>query len=492
MQNFNYNAGIIYPNKFKGGIACLATHVLNENLSKYKNIHSGVYFIENYGTIKNSDAIIITLQYENDYFNVIKIVNELKKTNPNAKFIAGGPCAIANPLPLINFFDYFVIGEIEGSDIMYDIITGQDDDLRDKYYSKEQKSGILISSDILDIFETSGLSNLELSNYDEETQAEIYYNELLSVIEKIKKENSIKRIYPKKLGLEDYPIEQLTHEEGAYGKAFLLEIGRGCPRRCKFCMAKCIYYPPRYRKLEDLKYIVDEGLKHTDADKVALIAPSVSDYKHVLELCQYIKEKDVKISPSSLRADTLTEELLEILELKSLTIAPEAGSQRMRDNIYKDVSKENILNAVDISKEFGINTVKLYYMVGFKGEKSEDINEIISLTKEIKEKVRKVDVSINPMIPKPHTPFESHAFDLSSKKKIKTIEKELKKYKVSVDYENFNSMIAQTILCRGDFEISEVLKSVKNPNELIKAVDKDIYLCEYDTEEIPWNFIQIK
>ncbi|MBM7409159.1 B12-binding domain-containing radical SAM protein [Methanococcus maripaludis] len=434
------NVSIVYPNRFGGGIACLAVHVLTSHLNKYRDISANAYFIENYSKIKNSDAILITLQYENDYFNVVKIVKELKAQNPNAIFIAGGPCAISNPLPIQEFFDVFVVGEIEGTDTMYQLINGN--------------------------FEIPGV-------YVPKT----YDNE------------KIKRIYPKKLRIDDYPISQVTHESGAYGKAYLLEIGRGCIRNCKFCMAKCIYAPPRYRKIEDLKHLVDEGLKNTDADKVSLIAPSVSDYKHVLELCAHISEKNVSISPSSLRADTITDELLEYLNLKTLTIAPEAGSEVLRKKIDKGVTEENILNAVDIAKTHGISTVKLYYMVGFPDETEEDIEEIINLTKKIKDNVRKVDVSINPMVPKPHTPFEDFEFDMDSKTKIKYIEKSLRKIKVSVDFEKFNSMVAQTVLARGGSELSKVLNESRNTIELIKNVDLDNYINKI--EEKPWDFIEI-
>ena len=110
------NVALIYPNKFKGGISCLAMHVLYHHLNKYRDVRCDMYFLENYSQIKNRDAIIITLQYENDYFNVVRIVEELRSKNPDAIFIAGGPCSMANPLPLSDFFDVFVVGEIEGSD----------------------------------------------------------------------------------------------------------------------------------------------------------------------------------------------------------------------------------------------------------------------------------------------------------------------------------------------------------------------------------------
>jgi len=435
------NLALIYPNKFKGGISCLAMHVLYHHLNKYKDIRCDMYFLENYSQIKNKDAIIITLQYENDYFNIVKIIEKLRINNPKAIFIGGGPCSIANPLPLSNFFDAFVIGEIEDSSIMYYLINGERD-LKGVYYPE-------------------------------------YHGRNREDFKKIK------RIYPKRLGIVDYPIVQFTHHSGAYGKAFLLEIGRGCPRRCKFCMAKGIYYPPRFRRLEDLTYLVDEGLKYTEADKVALIAPSVGDYRHILELCQYIRENhNIPISPSSLRADTVSEELLEILDIKTLTIAPEAGSERLRNYIGKDISLEDIERVLEIAKISNIDSIKLYYMVGLPTEEREDIEEIINLSKSIKREFRRVSISINPFIPKPCTEFEKEPFNMESKNNIRYIEKSLRGYGIQVSYENFNSMVVQCVLCRGDASLGNLIREYSKPNQFLKYLKKAGLLSKYLG---PWN-----
>ncbi|WP_456471535.1 B12-binding domain-containing radical SAM protein [Methanocaldococcus sp.] len=417
---------VVYPNKFKAGVACLATHILLTHLSKF-GYNVGVYFLENYRLIKNASAIFITLQYENDYFNAVKIIKELKKTNPNAIFVAGGPCVMENLYPIDSYFDAFIVGEIEGSDVMDRVIK------RD--FSPD---GVFVP----------------------------------------KRDKKVKRIYPKKLGVEDYPINQVTHEKGAYGKAYLLEIGRGCPRRCRFCLARSIYYPPRFRKLNDLMYLAEEGLKATKVNKVALIAPSVGDYKYIVELCNFLDEKGVQISPSSLRADTISDDLLRVLKLKTLTLAPEAGSERLREFIRKDISLEDIRNAIDLAKKHNIEKIKLYFMVGIPTETEEDIGELIKLCRSIKKEFRKLEVSINPLIQKPHTDFEDEKFDLDSKGKIKYIEKVLKKENIKVEYESFNSMLSQAVLARGDSLLNKYLES-KNYSEFINKLKRDKILGEY-------------
>jgi len=245
-------------------------------------------------------------------------------------------------------------------------------------------------------------------------------------------------------------------------------------------MARGIYYPPRFRSLEDLIYLVDEGLKYTDADKVALIAPSVGDYKYIVDLCEYIKERyNIQISPSSLRADTVSEELLEVLDIKTLTIAPEAGSERLRDYIGKDISNEDIERALEVAKEKGIDGVKLYFMVGLPTEEKEDIEEIIDLSKDVKRKFRKVSISINPFIPKPCTEFEREPFNMESKVTIKYIEKSLKRYGMQVSYENFNSMVVQCVLSRGDASLGNLIKEYNKPNQLLRCLKKRGLLSKY-------------
>ncbi len=433
------NIAIIYPNKFKAGISCLAVHILPVHLSNlgYKNIN--VYFLENYQQIKNFDAIFITLQYELDYFNAIKIIKDLKPKNPNAIFVGGGPCAISNPYPLINIFDAFIVGEIENSEVMREVIEKNFD-----------VDGVLTNN-----------------------------------------KNSVKRIYPKKLGIEDYPIYQPTYKESAYGEAFLLELGRGCPRRCKFCLARVIYYPPRFRKLEDLIYLADRGIEINKVNKVALISPSVGDYKYIHELLEYLTNKGVQVSPSSLRADTITEDLLRMIKPKTLTIAPEAGSEELREFIKKDISEEDIFNAVELAKKHNVKKIKLYFMVGLPNETEEDIKEIINLTNKIKREIKQVEVSINPFIPKPHTEFENEIFDLTSKNKLKYIKKELKN--VKVEMENFNSMLCQAILSRGDNKLGSYLYNSKNYSEFLRLLKKDNILEYYlNPENKPWKKIKVR
>ncbi|HIP16607.1 MAG TPA: radical SAM protein, partial [Methanothermococcus okinawensis] len=166
-------------------------------------------------------------------------------------------------------------------------------------------------------------------------------------------------------------------------------------------------------------------------------------------------------------------------DIKTLTIAPEAGSERLRDYIGKDISNEDIERALEVAKEKGIDGIKLYFMVGLPTEEKEDIEEIISLSKDVKKKFRKVSISINPFIPKPCTEFEREPFNMESKATIKYIEKSLKRHGVRVSYENFNSMVIQCVLSRGDASLGNLIKEYNKPNQLLKYLKKKGLLSKY-------------
>ena len=180
-----------------------------------------------------------------------------------------------------------------------------------------------------------------------------------------------------------------------------------------------------------------------------------------------------------LRADTVSEKLLEVLDIKTLTIAPEAGSERLRNYIGKDISMEDIERALEIAKINNIDSIKLYYMVGLPTEEKEDIEGIINLSKNIKREVRKVSISINPFIPKPCTEFEKEPFNMESKNTIRYIEKSLRGYGIQVGYENFNSMVIQCVLCRGDASLGNLIREYNKPNQFLKYLKRMGLLNKY-------------
>ncbi|MFC1607541.1 radical SAM protein [Candidatus Latescibacterota bacterium] len=193
--------------------------------------------------------------------------------------------------------------------------------------------------------------------------------------------------------------------------AGIIEVGRGCSRGCRFCAAGHIYLPARHRKVED---ILEDARTFTGtADRIGLVGAAISDHRKLKEIMHGLLDMGFGLTTSSFRADMVDEELASLLKsggLKTLTIAPEGGSKRIRTVINKRLSEEQILDAAEASVKAGINSLRLYYMVGLPWEERSDINAIVGLTSKIRDIFhgpgKRITVSVNPFIPKPQTPFQ--------------------------------------------------------------------------------------
>lgn len=431
---------LVYPNRYAGGIANLGLQYIYTRINEmdavcerfYSDVFDGFRSVETGTPLAEFDMALFSLQYEMDYFKAVEI---LKKSGFGGIKIAGGPCVMENPLPLMDYFDAFFIGEVEGA--VEEIIEAR---------SAEELSGI------------PGIFT--------------------------GREEKVRRVYAK---LERH-MEKEIIGEGAYGKCFLLEIGRGCIRKCRFCIVRQIYSPPRWRKKELLP-------KSFETEKVAIIAPSPSDHPEFKEILQMYVEHGMKVSPSSVRADTLDEELAELLMqagVKTLTIAPETPSQRLQEAINKGISDEAVMNAAELS-EGRFEKVKLYYMVGLPGENFEDVEKIIEQAKRIKERVKRVEISVNPLVPKPHTPLQWMPFGGKEnmkegieelRRKLSFIRENARKAGIEADVSGYREFAIQTILSRGGRDVSEILEGSS-----YKKFERYLGQIEVDSTLL-WDFIE--
>ena len=297
----------------------------------------------------------------------------------------------------------------------------------------------------------------------------------------------------------------------AFDQSFLIETGRGCPHGCRFCSAGFIYRPPRFRPVSLLEQSIKQGALLTD--RIGLVGAAVSDLPGIEQLCEKFKDQNIRISFSSLRADRLTDSLLAALQqsnVKTATIAPEVGSQRMRQVINKGLTENDILNAATTLVENGIPNLKLYFMIGLPTETEADVDAIISLVKQIKhrfltssrarKRIGTITVSLNSFVPKPFTPFQWAAMDdvRELKRKIKKIKSELRKVanlRINSDVPRWAYI--QAMLSRGDRKVADIL-SLAHTNrgnwaQTFKTVplNPDFYVHrERDLDELlPWDFI---
>lgn len=425
---------LVYPNRYVGGIANIGLQQIYAEINEfaicerfYIDVFNGLRSLESQTPLSEFDFALFSLQYELDYFNAVEI---LRKSGFKGIKIAGGPCVMENPKPIKKFFDAFFIGEVEGR-----------------------------LEEILSVKSSEELSGIE----------GIYTG----------REDEVKRTYSK-LGKH---LDREIIGNGAYGRCFLVEIGRGCIRRCSFCLVRQIYAPPRWRRLEDLPEI-------KDVKKVALIAPSPTDHPKFKDILQKFVEMGFEVSPSSLRADNLDEETVELLRMgnvKTITLAPETASHELAEFLRKEISFEDLRRAVEISAG-KFEKLKLYYMIGIPGESFEDVRRIVEQANELKKFIPNVEISVNPLIPKPHTPLQWLKLGAEGgveelRRKIELLDKECKKHGIEFSKPELKEFVLQTILSRGDERVSEILegKSYRAHLEFLNEINVDA--------ELPWDFI---
>src|SRR5208283_2323911 len=294
---------------------------------------------------------------------------------------------------------------------------------------------------------------------------------------------------------------------------FLVEVNRGCARSCRFCAASFVYRPVRFRSIAEIVASIDCGLKRKK--KIGLVGTAVSEHPDLMNICEYIIAQKAQAGLGSLRIDQINEKIVDLIKangIETVALAPEAGSQRMRDILRKDITQADILNAAEILADKEIPNLRLYFMVGLPGEEDRDIDAIIEITEKIqhhilqkyagKKKFRRITLSINQFIPKPATPFQWCTLaDVNAVgRKIKKIENAFRRYrqvKVIHDVPKWNYV--QALLSLGDRRVGEILLAVNrlegNWAQALKEVninsDFYVYRQKQFDEVLPWDIIDL-
>ncbi len=472
--------------------------------------------IENQMPLSKFDIIAFSISYELDFPNVLWMLDNahipifrtdrISKKNEEQNFpliIAGGPVIRSNPLPLEPFLDAGFIGEIEPvNDIMINSWFNS-------VNSESLHTYIQIKRDFLQ----------NLQNIPGFWIPQIYNT---------KNHGEIERVHVKKLDDFPHPINQIIPKVKPsekyplpFGEAFYVEINRGCPHFCRFCMTGSQLKPFRNRSLEGLKEIIISGIENSGIKKVVLIGSSVTDHPKFKELITFLIDQKVEFSIPSIRIETLTEELASLLVkggMKTVAFAPETGTDRLRLKINKKISNVKILNGAKLLLKAGIPNVKLYILYGLPFETEEDIDAIPKLVKQIaalgfgKQGVR---LSINPFIPKAHTPFESYIDNFADanlitlKEKLKRIYTPLKGDKqIKFETLSVEEAYIQTLFALGGTEMSDlILKYYQTGSEIKKwyrmtrkeHLENKEYIINffqdmktYPFGKHPWNFISQK
>ena len=494
------------------------------NLMKEQKIP--LFSLESQSPIKDFDFLGITIQYEMCYTNILQIL-DLSHIPFHSKdrdwtvplVIGGGPCSY-NPEPIADFFDLFYIGEGE---TVYD-------ELFDLYIQCKKNEFSRIDF----LREASKIPGIyvplmyEVSYHEDHTIAEFLplYDD---VPKKVEKQIVMD---PSLIGYPKHPIVPFIK---ATQDRVVLEIQRGCIRGCRFCQAGMIYRPTREKNVEELKEIAHEMLTSTGHEEISLSSLSSSDYTDLDEIISYLidyfGEQGINVSLPSLRIDAFSLDVMKKVQdvrKSSLTFAPEAGSQRLRDVINKGLTEDDILNGAALAFEGGWQKVKLYFMLGLPTETVEDMKQIPVLADQIARKyyeipkdVRngkcQITISTSFFIPKPFTPFQwvpmctKDEFLTRAKIVNDTLKEQLNRKSMKYNWHEADVSVLEGIFARGDRRIAPVIEYAYDHGCLFDAwsehfkgrvwleafsafnIDTDFYTTRVRKEDeiFPWDFIDI-
>jgi radical SAM family uncharacterized protein len=509
---------LAYPNTYHIGMSNLGVHqiysILNsrrdtvcervflpdeEDLEEYDRSGTKLFSLESKRPVKEFDILAFSISFEQDYLNVLEVLRlagipsqKEERTHDDPLVVLGGVCSFFNPEPLADFFDVVIVGE--GEEVAAEFVEAY----------KEHRS-----ADRGDLLKALSLiPGIYIPEF-----YEVFYNEDGTIKDRKKLEPSAPDRIIKRTVKDINKMPAATailSPNTEFSDMQLSEITRGCGRHCRFCMAGYLYLPPRNLSIEKAR----EQAAKSDAlcGKIGLVGAALSDYPDIGELCTAIEGR---VSISSLRADSVSKTLIDRLAQsghKTIALAPEAGSERLRKVINKGVTEEDILRAADMVFGAGIPNLKLYFIIGLPTEKAEDVAAIPALAEKAHEvqlrharpagRIGRITLSVNSFVPKPFTPFQWEPMERvdSLNKKLRSLEKAVRNIgNMNIIHDLPKWEYVQALLSRGDRRLGRLLRAVHTAGgDWKKAahdlrLDMDFYVTRRrdSAELLPWDFIDI-
>jgi radical SAM superfamily enzyme YgiQ (UPF0313 family) len=494
---------LVFPTSYNLGMSSLGFQVVCYEINQHPDVSCERAFFQESDTFPKSfetqknlsdfDIIGFSISFELDYFNVVKCIHKAgiplrtsDRTTKDPLIIAGGICPSFNPEPLSDFVDVFIIGD--GEEIIHEFVS--------KYQNLQQ----LDRQELL-----LGLS--EIKGVYVPSLHKPIYNE----------DGTLSGLYPQ-VTIERRTIGDLDGFSTTskiltpyteFANTFLIEVSRGCAHRCRFCVGSHIQRC-RFRSTEAILKLAQTDLAQK-AGKIGLLGSSVTDHPHIDEIVTSIVKMGKKITFASMRADSVSDTLLDALvssNQETFTLAPEAGSERLRKIIGKDIPLNIIFGVAESAIKKGIKGIKLYFMIGLPTETQKDVEDIVITVAEIKKLMSSVNrnispritISVSPFVPKPHTPFQWHSMEdvKMLTQKLQYLRREFGKLGgIRFTSSSAKWSAIQGVLARGDRRLGKVLYDMQMNNMpwnkalKLNGLSQEFYLKIRKPDELfPWDHIE--
>jgi radical SAM superfamily enzyme YgiQ (UPF0313 family) len=489
-----------FPNEYSVGITSLGYQLVWANLASRSNLNVSRLFTDIGENLpRDRELVGFSFSWELDYVNILNLLELLEiplssrdRQNNHPLVFGGGAVLTANPEPFADFFDVVLLGDSEHliGNFIDAYAEVRDVDRKTKLERLARVKGVYIPSfyEVKYHSPDGTIASIEPvdNNIPKTIQKQTYRGNVLSA-------------------------STVVTEKAAWENIFMVEVVRSCPEMCRFCLASYLTLPFRTASLEhSLIPAIERGLKYTD--RLGLLGASVTQHPEFESLLEYLiqpKYDNIRLSIASVRTNTVTEKLAQTLakrDTRSLTIAVESGSEKIRQIVNKKLTNEEIIRAAINTKAGGLKALKLYGMVGIPHEEMADIEATIEMMISLKKAAPglRLTLGCSTFVPKSHTPFQWFGVNKDGEKRLKYLEKNLRPQGIEFRPESYNWSVIQALISRGDRRLSNLLKLTRNYGDSLGSYKRafkdlkgqlpslDFYVRDdWDFERVlPWEHLQ--
>lgn len=489
-----------FPNEYSVGITSLGYQLVWATLAARSDLQVSRLFTDLHEPLPAQPELLgFSLSWELDYANILTLLESLDipiraddRTNDHPLIFGGGPVLTANPEPFAAFFDVILLGDGEV------LLPAFIDTYKQVRYA-DRPAQLRYLAQVPGIY----IPSLYQVTYDSPTGA-------------IRAIEPIDAAIPAQVEKQTYRGNVLSAStvvtaKAAWESIYMVEVVRSCPEMCRFCLASYLTLPFRTASLEhSLIPAIERGLQVTD--RIGLLGASVTQHPEFEALLDYLDQPQydsVRLSLASVRTNTITEKLARILvkhDTKSVTVAVETGSDRLRQIINKKLETAEILQAASNAKAGGLSALKLYGMVGIPGETAEDLEQTIDLMRQLKKTAPglRLTLGCSTFVPKAHTPFQWSGVNAEAEKRLKLLQKHLRPQGIDFRPESYSWSVIQALISRGDRRLTPLLEQVRGYGDSLGSYrrafkelrgtlpDLDFYVHQdWDADQIlPWQHLQ--